>query len=407
MLVKDVLATTGRCYEGVNTNEFWANEETLRNQNQENTKYEFPCLSKSYFHQNYTRTSISNSSITWSSDGTSICVTSDDFGVRQFLVPEKRTETWGVFTRWFSNASIVSSLVHPSYSLFEADRRAQTILCGSKDLPIRLYSLESVARNETSIFSYSTINQENEQYETPYSMTYLSDSQFVTGSVRNRISIYDLERHNPIWQQQWTRESCGNCFQKAIISCFDESNELRDVLRYAGTYKGELFAFDMRMKSLRMIQKREPSDSWSTGIYQVIRSDNGHFLYCFKRGAKDIDVLDVRKSCNKINTLKLPFNTRKQKFKASMNVSHGLLLGSFQGKILNWDKNCVEFGGLDPLQLNGEGLAPTNIIEMEGKERINCISSSATEPDIIAISSCSDKFGDGPFKASIELLDLE
>ena len=239
-------------------------------------------------------------------------------------------------------------------------------------------------------------------------ISYLDDNTFVTGSVRNRISIYDINRRAPIWQHQWTKQSCGKSFHKAIISCFDECNDRHDDIRYAGTYKTELLRFDTRIKVAELVNKRAPDDSWSTGIYQILRSGNGHYLYCLKRNAREIDVVDIRMTSTKANTLQLPYKVGRQKFKASLNSARGLLIGSYDGNIISWDKDCVEFGGLDPLQTHGTGVLPTGSVQVSGKRRINCISSNPIDPDVVAISCSTDKFDeDIHSQSSIDLIQIE
>ncbi|CDO93661.1 unnamed protein product [Kluyveromyces dobzhanskii CBS 2104] len=405
-----MIASTLNCYHGSDCNELWSREEKLSQTFTASVEgYEFPKLHRSRFHGIERHRPVICSQITWSQDGTSICAVFDDFGVRQYLVPEDpMTNHWVPFTRWFVNSPIVSSVVHPKYSLYETNPLHQTILCASRDLPIRLFSLRSESTNENSLFHYSTVNDENEVFETPYAMTVLDDgNHFMTGSIKNKIAVYDYSRHLPIWQNQWTKQSCGKSSHKAIVSCFDECSETHDSIRFAGTYKTEVFRIDIRSSKTSLVCQRDPSDSWSNGIYQVIKSDNGHYLYCVKRNAKEIDVIDTRMLKCRINTLELPYKVGTQKFKASLNYTEGLLIGSYDGEIARWDRDCIEFGGLAPLQTSGNGIPPTsNILVSNSKARLNCVTTNPVDPSVLAVSTSSDKFADGDsdFETSIALI---
>ena len=407
------IASTLDCYYGTNCNSLWSLEEELSRKFSAHAKnYEFPKLHRSYFHSVERYCPVICSQLTWSHDGTSICGVFDDFGIRQYLIPEDPlVDHWVPFTRWFVNGSIISSVVHPRYSLYEEDSAYQTILCSSRDLPIKLYSLRSDSINETSLYHYSTVNEENEAFETAYSMTILQDTMhFMTGSVRNRITMYDYNRHKPIWQHQWTKQSCGKSSQKAIVSCFDEYNEVHDNVRFAGTYKTEVLRIDTRSTKSELISERDSLDSWSNGIYQVIKSDNGHYLYCIKRNAREIDVIDTRMLKSRINILELPFKIGKQKFKASLNSAKGLLIGSYDGQVACWDKDCIEFGGLDPLQTAGTGIKPTNnILISDENVRVNCIATNPVDPNTLAISTSTDKVADDEgmtLKTSVKLIRM-
>ncbi|BAO39190.1 uncharacterized protein YNL187W [Kluyveromyces marxianus] len=416
------IASTQDCYYGLQCNNIWDREENLVKELTETiTNYDFPQLHKSYFSDKSRRSPITCSQLTWSYDGTSICGVFDDLGVRQFLIPENKLEGyWVPFTRWFINTPIVCSSILPSYSLYHNDPSKQAILCSSRDLPIRLYSLQPESNNKTSLQHYSTLNEENETFETPYAMAVQDDeSGFLTGSVRNRICLYDFNRYHPIWQHQWTKSSCGKSSHKAIVSCFDEYNECHNHIRYAGTYKTEVLRIDTRIKNFELVSERDPSDSWSNGIYQIIKSDNGHYIYCMKRNAKEIDVLDTRKLgvSWKVNTLQLPFKIGKQKFKASLNNSKGLLIGSYSGEVMYWDKDCIEFGGLDRFESFGTGIKPMgsfsihgdNSTEKEDACRVNCITTNPLDPKILAVSTSADKFAvedADNFETSLRLIQI-
>lgn len=402
-------------FHGCDVPGVWEKEESKWKALVNSTQYPFPKLSVSPF-QNDRDTTLINlkqpvicQDIQWSADGTSFITFHDDYGIREYLVPEGEDKCLVPFKRFFKTQSIINAKVHPKYSPYSEELNFNVMIVSSKDLPIQLYSLAHSETRHYSLFSYDTMNPENERYETTYAIDFLNDTEFVAGSVKNKIAVYDLNRKLPVWTSQFTKKKCGKRFHRAIVSCFDQSTERHDHSRYMGTYKNELFKLDTRMQKIELLRTNFASNKdFPSGIIQLLQSVNGHYIYVVKRDSALIDVLDVRQSCCQVNELILPFKIKKQKFKASLNSVHGLIIGDEDGNILKWDSSIVEFGGIATSGEPSEGgLVCSEYCSTGYSSRVNIVSFNPDDPNVLAMSYSPNKFSeDKEWKSGLSVLTL-
>lgn len=377
--------------------------------------YQFPNLGSSIYEDNNSndmhirmKNPIICQAIEWSYDGTSFVCRHDDFGIRQYLIPEDNGTPLVPFKRFFRNESIISSKVHPYNSLYNEQGGFELILISSHDLPIQLYSLASEDKDFNPVFSYDVMNQENEKYETPFVMDFDDDIHFFSGSFRNKVSLYDINRRSPIWTSKLTRQGCGKAFHRSIVSCFDQSNDRHNKNRFMGNYKSEIYRIDSRSPQTSLVFPRLSNDT-STGTYQLWQSGNGHYLYVFKRNSSIIDVIDIRKPFSLANQLHIPLKIGRQKFKGTINPLHGLLIGNNHGDIIQWTNDFIEFGGIDPTSSTSAcDYKPFNLLNTPLKSRINIITHSPSDPNLLSVSYSPDKFDedDNDSKSAIIVLEL-
>ncbi|SCU93120.1 LAFA_0F14796g1_1 [Lachancea sp. 'fantastica'] len=404
----NIVHDTRDTFHGRSVFQAWKKEDFWWSKTTCNQEYNFPTLERSKYGQESDGNSLNTHinlkdpticlDLNWSPDGTSVVTVSNDFGIRQYLVPEEPGAVLVPFKRFFRAQSIVSSCVHPYYSMFGGNEGVNVMLVSSKDLPIQLFSLSPHATEHAPLFSYSVVNPENENYDKVFALSFFLKSGFLTGSSRNKVSAYDLNRRIPLWTSSVPSRVSGH---RSIVSCFDQGfDSIVSSFRYGATYKNDIFGIDTRLKSV-MPQADKNSlgvKDGNCGIVQLIQSVNQHFLYVVKRNSESIDILDIRQGLSKINELALPFQLDSQKFKASLDSTNGLLIGTSDGRVLQWSSDVIEFGGLvrttNPEQ--GTHLAPdaeyTEYSLEKPKNRINIVASNPSNPDFIVSSYSPNKF---------------
>lgn len=412
----EVYSSTGNIFYGWNVRNSWKREDQAWQEMERgtsNSSYRFPELGQSVYLDDSTKVlnqPVICRNLFWSNDGTSFVTVHDDYGIRQYLVPEYQQHA-GVdskllpFTRYFKNQSIVASQVHPKYSLYNDSANFNMILLASRGVPLQLYPLSVDADTKVArpLQSFDVTDINNDSFQVPYAIDFLDDQNFFVGSVRNRVSLYDITRKEPVWTIQSTKKDCGNSIHKAIVSCFDQQGNQaysEDQHRMFGTYKSELYRIDTRTTCSQFVYR---SPAAGNGFIQILKSANGHYLYILKRNCDIIEILDTRHSCRKVNELKLPFRITSQKFEACLTPSGGLSVGTDHGSVINWNSDLVEFGGIsrnaNPACQNPEvkKISPDCEYALPYiNSKINIIKQSPAESDIYAISYSPDKFLDEP-----------
>lgn len=285
--------------------------------------------------------------IHWSVDATSLVTINSDYGIRQYLIPDPKSDQTllNPYSRIFAHESVLSSDISPRYSLYEGSSEplANSILIGAKNVPIKLVDLNDT-NNLSTIRSYDISNLENEKFETPYVLKYHRESLFLSGTVRNKVNVYDVNRREPVNILTYSRRSkCGTQSYKSIISCLDDSFSDNQV-RYCGSYKNQVFIIDLRGKTLQLLNNLQGNGA--RGCYQIINSDNGSYLYVLQRYSSRIEILDHRRPDRPVNHLELPGRSDFQKLKACYNGSFQVGSPLGKGQILSWDKSTIESGGI-------------------------------------------------------------
>ncbi|QLQ79435.1 hypothetical protein HG537_0C00820 [Torulaspora globosa] len=403
-----VLADTMDTFHGRNVRETWRREDVSWSKmvNEEgNRSYPFPKLAQSVYCDDKSKKlekPVICQDICWAQDGTSFVTVHDDYGVRQYLVPEcgmnEEKRDLIPFTRVFKNQSIVASRVHPRYSLFNGSESFNVILVSQRDVPLQLCPLSVEASSFGSIRSFDVTNPVNGRFQVAHAIDFDLENNFLAGFDRNRVSMYDINRCDPVWTAQSSRKQCGSSFQRQIVSCFDlQASQLYqdNTTRYFGTYKGELHAIDQRRCDTQFLYR---SDS-GNGFIQLLMSASGRFLYGIKRNSNIMDVLDVRQIHQKINELELPFKIGTQKFKGNLSATTGLTVGTDRGYVVNWSSDFVEFGGIDRTcnansnvrRFSGD-LVHWDSDMPYGDSRLNLIQESPVEAGLFLMSYSPDKF---------------
>ncbi|CEP64639.1 Swt21p LALA0_S12e03510g [Lachancea lanzarotensis] len=404
----NIVNDTRDTFHGRDVFQAWKKEEFWWNRTTCNQGYEFPALERSKYEKETEKKNLNTHisqedpticlDLNWSPDGTSVVAIFNDYGIRQYLIPEEPGAALVPFKRFFRGQSIVASCVHPYYSMFGGNEGVNVILVSSKDLPIQLFSLSPHVTEHNPLFSYSVVNPDNESYEKMFALSFFLKSGFLAGASRNKVSAYDLNRKIPLWTASISSKNSGH---RSIVSCFDQGNDLlASSFRYGATYKNDIFGIDTRSKTLlpQADRKSLGVEKGNCGIVQVIQSVNQHFLYVVKRNSDIIDILDVRKGLSKINELVLPFKLGSQKFKASLDSTNGLLIGTADGRVLQWSSDVIEFGGLirTKSSIGLSHLTPDIEHNFDNLEtRINIVASNPSNPDLLASSYSPDKFEEG------------
>lgn len=400
-----ICSSTQNTFNGWCLRELWKREQhnwQISVSSGSNISYNFPKLGQSAYLNDQAKTLRKPAicqDISWAVDGTSFVTVHDDYGIRQFLVPELESENKQLvpFTRTFKNQSIVTSMVHHSYSLFNDSPRYNFIILALRDLPLQLCPLDDNETTSKPLHSYEVMDPTNEMFQTPYSLTFNGEDHFLAGFGRNKVSLYNLTRSQPIVSAQSTKQQCGKSIQKTVVSCFDQQADQSTIStthRLFGTYKNELYSIDLRSLRACLLYRTQSG----RGFTQILKSSNGHYVYIVKRGSFTIDVLDTRQSYKKVNELKLPYKISHQKMKACVTDTGGLNIGTDHGSVINWSRELIEFGGInrDSNIVQTEVSAEREIMLPFNKSRLNIIQQCPTDPDIYAISYSPDKFMDGP-----------
>ncbi|QLG74251.1 hypothetical protein HG535_0G01350 [Zygotorulaspora mrakii] len=362
-----------------------------------NVSYQFPSLGESvYLNDQFKllrKPSICQDMF-WADDGTSIVTVHDDYGIRQFLIPEWDSENKLMvpFTRFFRNQSVMTSKVHHKYSLFNDTQEYNVILLGTRNLPLQLLPLQSNDADVGTLQSYNVIDKSNETYLVPYALSFNGDRQFLAGFKRNKVSLYDLTRSQAVLSTGHTKQQCGRSIQKNIVSCFDQQSfhgGFAETTRTFGTYKNELYLFDRRIPDSKLLYRSREG----RGLTQILKSLNGHYSYLIRRNSNKIEILDARQSFAKVNELKLPKKLSNQNMKACITRSGGLSIGTYHGTIVNWSKELIEFGGIERDSKAGEAPIPAEgEIQLNlPNSNVNVVNQSPIDEEIYAVSYSPDK----------------
>lgn len=388
---------TGHIFNGCDIQNMWYKEDREWSRRTENSSYMFPLLQRSIYAKKpckWTQRPGICQDIFCSGDGTSFVTRHDDYGIRQYLIPDLKEESDGQlipFTRTFQSHSIVSSQVHPGYSLYDDDGQFNLILIACRELPLKLYTLQGDGQH-VNLRKYNTKNPNSDNWEIPHAIDWANENHFLIGSVRNKVSLFNAEREEPIWVSQTTK---GKSVSKLIVSCFDQRGDdhFADYRhRVFGTYRSELYLMDCRMQNTSLLYRSQMGE----GFIQLLRSVNGHYLFVVKRNSNVIEVLDTRNSYRKVNQLKLPFKLGNQKHKACLTATNGLTIGTDHGSIINWNSCMVEFGGID--RYSSADTGDINDLDCESEYttpfdscRINIVEQFPTEPELFITSHSPDK----------------
>ncbi|CCH58917.1 hypothetical protein TBLA_0B00740 [Henningerozyma blattae CBS 6284] len=400
------IASTKSTFHSKNLKRIWNIENGLchsRNEKYKKLNYTFPELRDSKFATDDTALLKANicQDLYWSNDGSSIITVNDDYGIREYLVPNfdeldnidnlNERDQLLPFTRFFRSQSIISSALNKRHSLYNEESNLNILAIGSRNLPIQLYQLSDKSC-ESPIFTYNTTNVMNEAFEVPFSLDFVNDQYLLSGTIRNKVCLYNISRKYPVSQWYGTGNKITS---KSIVSCFDESfSNKENMVKYCGTYNNKLFRIDFRgKKELKYIF----STQHGNGFSQILLSINEQYIYAIKRSSDCIDVIDVRKSDHVASQLQLPFTMDLQKYKGYLSPTNGLTIGTDNGHAVNWSSALTEFGGQprtrlftcnESIQINSE----TNKELLSFGARINIIKECPVDSNLTAISYSDDKF---------------
>ncbi|EDO16954.1 hypothetical protein Kpol_1041p12 [Vanderwaltozyma polyspora DSM 70294] len=406
------LSSTANTFNGANLNIVWDKENTYWSKLASTSSYPYPKLNDSKYCNelgNLNKLDICQD-LYWSADGTSLVAINDDYGIRQYLIPESENcdnESMLVpFTRTFSPRSIIASALSPTYSLFNENRSGNMLLISGRDVPLQSYQLDtdSTSCSKPSM-TYNTLNDKIERYDIIFSMIFINSSQFITGSVNNKISLYDVRRKEPVVSFDRFKREQSSSKRKSIISCFidraniDCNNRYPNIV-YFGTYGREMGVVDKRMAS----QRRLLNFQHGNGVYQILPSFNGHFLYILHRSSNTIDIVDVRKDNKVINQLRIPYKIGTQKMKGTLSETNGLMLGTDYGSVINWQSDMIEFGGLasDGSIVKDYQQSVSECLTSFTGSRINIVQQCPQGNEYFAISYSPDKFSDSDKTSAVK-----
>lgn len=426
--------TTGSTFHESKIGNIWSKEYLQWEQVQSRySDYKFPRLDESLYKETPEDVNkpIVIQDMKWSCDGTSIVSVSNDTGIRQYLIPEqddslesqeeedeeteKDIRLLTPFMRKFKNKSIVCSEIHPLNTMY--DENYNFILLSSRDMPIQMYNISSDNERTSSVrFSYEITNLENEKYEHPYCMKVFPGQydQFYTGGDGNKIKIYDMNYNEPIGEYR-ARKRGSN---RSIISCFEDRSShyvMNPHVILWANYRNAIGQLDTRcgvsQDSNSMIMKYgvNTQNQMGKGIYQMIRSDNDHYLYVLSRQSGTMQVFDLRSGIwEPMNSVNLPYRIGYQKRMATIDEDLGMIIGSGEDKLLVWEKSFIESGGISRrTESPGDGattarsmMSSFETISLEATpnnthSRIHIVSRNpsrdANNSNILAIATSSDR----------------
>lgn len=341
-------ATTGDTFDCTD----WQTEDLYHDNLQRlSPDYKYPLLSRS---AKKLPESLLCKDLTWAHDGSSVVSVHEDFGVRVYTMPsnlgaedELEPDLLVALSRTFAANLIISHLVHPDFSLYDNqayETGANVMLLAERQLPIKLVSL---IPGESLVASYHFKDDENDCYYDSHSLLFLSSRTFACG-LANCIGFFDIARNKPV--------STKKPRKVGIVSAISSSKT--DSSIFCGSYLNNLTVFDST--SLEIIEQKNLLGG--DGIYQILESDNGNFIYPLSRRANEIPILDKRMGYAIVDTLTgwhadASNNTQQKMFGDTIERNQGLLVGNQNSQILLWKDCAIGMGGL-PEILTREPIEP-------------------------------------------------
>lgn len=400
----EMIATTGNTLHGASLGQRWMKEH--KNWSvfaQQNDNYRLPALEVPQSGHSENKALFSQD-MTWSHDGTGLVAVHNDHGIRQYLVSLENAELIP-FTRTFKDRSILCTAVHPSYSLYNEQTDFNKLITGCRDLPVQLYDLTADNSGECNfgfmraMYQYNFVNDETSEYEVPMTLKFHDRDTFCAGANRSRISLFDLDRKDPLFTCRAKRDESNH---RSIVSCIESTGVNQCVF---GTYDNKLALADFR-------ESGKASSLWNTtdgqGIYHLVTSENDHYCYVWKRQSRFVDIIDLRyTSPRHVNSLKLPFKINYIKHRPTLDLSGNLWLGTPNSTLIGWSREVVEFGGIPSKgfqhESKSDALGTQNDLKLEVplstllKSRINMVTASPIHYDVIATAESNSR-GDHTLK---------
>lgn len=250
----------------------------------------------------------------WLEDSSALITISSDLGIRSYIPPVSLMDLQIDPLRPYSRSflpSYTSCAIHPLSSLYGS---TIPIVVAGHDVPMKLYDASPNATGKlTTLRAYSTMHPQTERYDKISSLAF-QDENILCGGVKS-IKVFDIERSTPIAEL----ESLG--IVSAITPTLDGW--------FSGTWNGIVncvsdgkIAMETRIKE---------------GVFQLLESDNGKYLYAIPRSSDCIRILDIRMGLDQVCAL--PFCSSSQRLTGCVkSKSQGLVIGSADGR-LNWYKD--------------------------------------------------------------------
>lgn len=239
-------------------------------------------------------------SLDWSSDGSHFVSVNEDFGIRCFIVPQDIVSNENIsklvpFSRYFNRYPILCHKLPGGFSIYdEQNPLNRSIALSSKNMPIRLIDLES----KSSILDIKYEEISDNSLGIIYSMEFAkatSDSLLLGGS--KKMGIFNLEYKK--------LANSINFKQLSILSALTSSS-FDPNLVFVGSYNSSICIADIRTAN-NVSQKLTRLEG--RGIYQLLETQGGKYLFAVSRKSNKIKLLDMRKGMDEVLTFNWTENT--------------------------------------------------------------------------------------------------
>jgi hypothetical protein len=256
----------------------------------------------------------------WLPDASALITASSDVGIRTYIPPESLLEEpvnqLISYTRAYLT-SITTSAVHPSASLYNG---SIPLAIGGKEIPLKLYNAFPDENGKARpLRVYNTAHPQTEKYAKISSLAFLGGSTILSGSMKS-IQLFDIERSDPI----------GEVTTTGIVSAMAPSrSEFIHDGWFTSTWNGHISLHSLEGDVTMQYRT-------NNGVFQVLESINGKYLYVIPRQGDSIDVLDIRMGLEKVCDL-LGFKSQSQRISGSLKPhSGGLVIGTSDGCVMEY-----------------------------------------------------------------------
>ncbi|SZE99482.1 unnamed protein product [Blumeria hordei] len=242
----------------------------------------------------------------WSPDGTTILTSSADNTIRTFIIPPNLLSANGPisltpYTQHKHPTPVNGFYPYPNFCL--ASPASTLYLSTPTNLPIRL--LNALSPSTSPLSSYFLTSLTTESYLTPASITYSSDTTFLTGT-ECLISLFDLSRNGagpltrlPTIPSKRHRSKGGGVGMRGIVSTLAMSSTEGYMLA-AGTWTRWVGLYDAGGigGTIATWSVADAADNVAgilgSGVSEVIWSACGRYLCVVERMSRGVLVYDVR-----------------------------------------------------------------------------------------------------------------
>lgn len=231
------------------------------------------------------------------------------------------------------------------------------MMISGKEVPLKLYDAYPDSRGRLRVLrTFNTAHPQTEKFAKISCITFLNESTVISGSMKS-IQMFDIERSDPL----------GEISTQGIVSAMAAmQSEFVSEAWVCGTWNGAVSVFS---------HDGEPvmTTKCDGGVFQLLESGNGKYVYAVPRNGDSIRVLDIRMGLEEVCSLG-SFNSESQRISGTLKSnSQGLIIGTADGS-MNWYKDAeMGLSTVESLKLSETSVSHTSI--------------HSQEPNVIAFST--------------------